>query len=404
MGTMRVGLLIAVVALTPMVSGTASGQQVRDSAGVRIVRYREGDRPAQTWRLEAKPLLPIGGAEGTGPTEFADVAGVARLANGNIFVADAATNQLRLFDSKGTFVLRVGRMGMGPGEFDVLRRLVRVADTVGGVDQSGRLQVFAPDGSLKRSVAGPAFRVGSLNFQAGYFSDWSLLAFGYPEPPDMTLARQTALMTVGIVSVDGSDQRIVATIPGVEIVRTGGGPPMPIQFGPQSNMVVTGDRFCGGYPATFAITCYDRDGRLLTRTERSVPRAKLPVEAREYYRQRMLRGLSRSRPAAQQQMREYVRLTQFAEYTPAFGNIRGALTGELWVPPYDYHSAMQSTSLHPTASRPQRWNVIAPDGRWLADVELPARFALLDAGRDYVAGILRDDDDVEQVVVFRLRR
>lgn len=65
---MRVGLLIAVVALTPMVSGTASGQQVRDSAGVRIVRYREGDRPAQTWRLEAKPLRLIGGAEGTGPT------------------------------------------------------------------------------------------------------------------------------------------------------------------------------------------------------------------------------------------------------------------------------------------------------------------------------------------------
>lgn len=118
----------------------------------------------------------------------------------------------------------------------------------------------------------------------------------------------------------------------------------------------------------------------------------------------MLRGLSRSRPAAQQQKREYVRLTQFAEYTPAYGNIRGALTGELWVPPYDYHSAMQSTSLHPTGSRPQRWNVIAPDGRWLADVELPARFALLDAGRDYVAGILRDNDDVEQVVVFRLRR
>lgn len=375
MGTRRVGLLIGVVALTPIVLGRASGQQVDDSAGVRIVRYREGDRPAQIWRLEAKPLLRIGGPEGTGPTEFSDVAGVARLANGNIFVADAGTNQLRLFDSTGAFVLRVGRMGMGPGEFDVLRRLVRVADTVGGVDQSGRLQLFAPDGSLKRSVARPAFRVGSLNIQEGYFSDWSLLAFGYPEPSDMTLARQNAPMTVGIVSVDGRDQRIVATVPGVEIVRTGGGPPMPIQFGPQSHMVVTGDRFCGGYPATFAISCYDRHGRLLTRTERSVPRAKLPAEAREYY-----------------------------EYTPAYGNIRGALTGELWVPPYDYHSAMQSTSLHPTGSRPQRWNVIAPDGRWLADVELPARFALLDAGRDYVAGILRDDDDVEQVVVFRLRR
>ena len=127
---MRVSLLIGVVALTPIVSGTASGQQVRDSAGARIVRYREGDRPAQTWRVEAKPLLVIGGAEGTGPTEFADVAGVARLANGNIFVAEAATNQLRLFDSKGTFVLRVGRMGMGPRTPAGVRPR-RVAQTIG---------------------------------------------------------------------------------------------------------------------------------------------------------------------------------------------------------------------------------------------------------------------------------
>ncbi|MDP1857306.1 MAG: hypothetical protein Q8K82_01465 [Gemmatimonadaceae bacterium] len=397
-------LLIGVVALTPVVAGTASGQHVRDSAGVRIVRYRESDRPTQVWRVDAKPLLQIGGPEGTGPTEFSDVAGVARLANGSTVVADAGTNQLRRFDSTGKFVLRMGRMGMGPGEFDVLRRLVRVADTVGGVDQSGRLQVFAPDGSLKRSVARPAFRVGSLSFQTGYFGDWWLLAIGYPEPPDMTLTRQTALMQVGIVSVDGSDQRIVATVPGVEPVRSGGGPPMPIQFGPQSKIVVAGDRFCGGYPSSFAISCYDRRGRLLTRTERSVARAKLPAEAREYYRRRMLGGMSRMSAAAQQQMREYVRLTQFAEYTPAYGNLVGAATGDLWVPPYDYHSAMQSTVVHPTGSRPQRWNVIAPDGLWLADVDLPARFALLDVGRDYVAGILRDNDDVEQVVVFRLRR
>ena len=35
---------------------------------------------------------------------------------------------------------------------------------------------------------------------------------------------------------------------------------------------------------------------------------------------------------------------------------------------------------------------------------VPARFRLLEAGDDYVAGVMRDDDDVESVVVFRVVR
>ena len=49
-------------------------------------------------------------------------------------------------------------------------------------------------------------------------------------------------------------------------------------------------------------------------------------------------------------------------------------------------------------------SVLGGDGRWLAEVTLPARFALLDAGRDWVAGVQRDADDVESVVVLRLQR
>ena len=394
----RAFLLLAAVA------AATQGQQMRDSAGVRLLVYRASDRPTAVWRVDTKPLLMLGGPEGKGPTEFSNVAGVARLSEGSVVVADAATNELRVFDATGRFLRRLGRKGRGPGEFDVLRRLVRVADTVGVVDQSGRLQIFAPDGSLKRSVARPAFRVGSLNFQSGYFSDWSLLAVGYPEPPDMTLSRQNAPMTVGIVSADGSDQRVVVTLPGVEIVRTGGGPPMPIQFGPQSFVTVTGDHFCGGYPATFEISCYDRSGRLLTRTLRPTPLVKLPAEAREYFREFMLRDLARMPAEAQKEMQEYVRTTQFPDNSPAYGNLQGAVSGDLWIPPFDYHSAMQSTVLRPTPTRSQRWSVFAPDGRWVAEVDLPARFALLDASRDYVAGILRDEDDVEQVVVYRLQR
>lgn len=382
---------------------TSAAQQVRDSSGVRLIRYGARDRAAE-WRLEPTPLLSIGGVEAEGASSFSNVAGVVRLGDGRVVVADASTNELRVFDQAGDFVRKLGRKGRGPGEFDGLFKLVRVADTVGAVDRAGRLQVFAPDGSLLRSVARPAFRVGALAFQGSYFADWTLLAFGYPEPPDLTRSRILAPMTVGLVSPDGSDQRIIDTLPGVEVVRTGGGPPLPVQFAPQSYLVVAGDRACGGYPVVWEVKCFDRKGRLVSRTTRDVPRAPLPPDARAFYEAETMRAV-RSAPKAQlAEVKEMLRLTQYAATAPAYGRLVGNGAGELWIAPFDLRSAMMTAELHPTGSAPQRWSVLGRDGRWLADVQLPARFAPLDAGEDYVAGVQRDADDVELVVVYRLRR
>ncbi|MBK6306388.1 MAG: hypothetical protein IPF47_12020 [Gemmatimonadetes bacterium] len=392
------------VALIAWGAGTSAAQQVRDSSGVRLVRYDARDRPAAEWRVDSSPMFAVGGGEGEGGALFSNVAGVLRLRDGRVVVGDAGANELRVFDKAGGFVRTLGRKGRGPGEFDGLFKLVRVADTVGAVDRSGRLQVFAPDGSLARSVARPAFRVGALSFQGGYFADWTLLAFGYPEPPDMTRSRILALMTVGLVSPDGRDQRVIDTLPGVEVVRTGGGPPLPVQFGPQSYLAVAGDRACGGYPISWEVKCYDRRGRLVSRTVRDVVRAPLPAEARRFYESETLRAVRSLSSAQQDQVKEMLRLTQYAPIAPAYGRLVGTGAGELWVAPFDYRAAIMTAVLHPTGAAPQRWSVLGRDGRWLADVQLPARFALLDAGTDYVAGVQRDDDDVESVVVYRLRR
>ncbi|MCC6929156.1 MAG: hypothetical protein IT359_09220 [Gemmatimonadaceae bacterium] len=396
-------LLVMLAVLATLGSETSAAQQVRDSSGVRLIRYGARDR-APEWRLESSPLLSIGGAESEGAASFSNIAGVVRLGDGRVVVGDASTNELRVFDQSGDLVRKLGRKGRGPGEFDGLLKLVRVADTVGAVDRAGRLQIFAPDGSLLRSVARPAFRVGALAFQGSYFADWTLLAFGYPEPPDMTRSRSIAPMTVGLVSPDGRDQRIIDTLPGVEVVRSGGGPPLPVQFAPQSYLVVAGERACGGYPLTWEVKCFDRTGRLVSRTVRDVPRAPLSGEARAFHESETMRGM-RSAPKAQQdEVREMLRLTQYAPTAPAYGRLIGNGAGEVWIAPFDHRSAMMTAELHPTGSAAQRWSVVGRDGRWLADVQLPARFALLDAGADYVAGIQRDADDVERVVVYRLLR
>lgn len=43
-------------------------------------------------------------------------------------------------------------------------------------------------------------------------------------------------------------------------------------------------------------------------------------------------------------------------------------------------------------------------GVWLSDVILPPRFRLLDAGANFVAGVTKDEDDNDVVLVYSLRK
>jgi hypothetical protein len=77
----------------------------------------------------------------------------------------------------------------------------------------------------------------------------------------------------------------------------------------------------------------------------------------------------------------------------------------VWIGPFVVlESFIQGRTGAATPDKPTTWTVLGADGTWSADVVLPARFSLLEAGRDYVAGIELDADDVESVVVYPLRR
>jgi sugar lactone lactonase YvrE len=66
------------------------------------------------WRLVED--LRIGTAA-EGPQSFSTVAGLEVDGAGRIYVIDRQAQEIRLFDSTGTFVRRIGRPGRGPGEF-----------------------------------------------------------------------------------------------------------------------------------------------------------------------------------------------------------------------------------------------------------------------------------------------
>jgi len=50
------------------------------------------------------------------------------------------------------------------------------------------------------------------------------------------------------------------------------------------------------------------------------------------------------------------------------------------------------------------WSVYSVTGVWLSDVILPPRFRLLDAGANFVAGVTKDEDDNDVVLVYSLRK
>lgn len=84
--------------------------EVRDSAGVEVVRYLDP-------RVDAVPAelgLRIGVVDGREDEQFHAITGVATDAGGRIFVTDVGANAVRIFDRDGRFVRRIGGPGQGP--------------------------------------------------------------------------------------------------------------------------------------------------------------------------------------------------------------------------------------------------------------------------------------------------
>ena len=77
---------------------------------------------------------------------------------------------------------------------------------------------------------------------------------------------------------------------------------------------------------------------------------------------------------------------------PLFGSPFADADGNVWLPSY--------RPAYPEEGSP--YTVISSDGEWLGKVETPPRFRILDVTGRLVLGVLRDEMDVENVVVYEL--
>ena len=118
-----------------------------------------------------------------------------------------------------------------------------------------------------------------------------------------------------------------------------------------------------------------------------------PVEADERMRNRVAYpGLPDSRIAefTQEDMAAYY--ASIGRPMPLFGSPFADAEGSVWLPSYRL--------AYPEEGLP--YTVISSDGEWLGKVEAPPRFRILDVTGGLVLGVLRDEMDVENVVVYGL--
>lgn len=405
------GRLPRVAAVTPLilamfpraVAATAQEADVQrsDSAGVEIVVSHTGVwGPAEGWVVSGEPTVSIGAVDGAPEYLFRNAGHAVRLAGGGFAVADFAGADVRVFDAEGRFVRTLGREGEGPGEFRRIWDLtVLPGDTVVAYDFSRqRMITYTADGDVVRdeafATAYDRVRFSRLEGWAGRTPIMSVRDRQEDYYRDGIGLRRT-FDTFVRPGPDGFDS--ILTLPGQESfqnARLGGG---RIRTNPLAVSGRTGlgrDRIVHGVPDGVDLAVYDLDGRL---------RRRIRVPALE----RELRG--RTLDSIADLLEEFGQTEddrRFArsiwegvptpERWPPFSEIHLDREGNIWLRPLD--------PIDWAVKLPESWAVIAADGRYLGQVEMPAGLVVKEIGPDYVLGTYADDFDVPYVRMYALRK
>jgi hypothetical protein len=366
---------------------------LRDSAGVSIA---ESTAPAWTtgseWHVGDSATVEIGGAEADTADQLFRVRGAVRLDHGTIVVANAGTRQLKFSDAGGRHLRSVGRQGGGPGEFQALSWLGRYGPDSLAVWDSGnrRVSVFDRQGTFVRST--PLNVRGAV---IGAFGDGSLLIEESVQEGADGLRRNPAVLWH--VSADGATVDSIGVFPGFEEIFTSRkvGSAFRISersrpFGRETVFSAAGDGFVAGTQDRFEIGRYSKTGTLVGIVR--LVRDNTPVTAADVaaFKGEVLSGLVRGDP---QQVRRELDELPYPDEMPAYGEILVDDGGNLWVEEY-----------RPPGDEQPRWFVFDTSGRLLGTVETPKGLRIFQIGRDFVLGVMRDELDVEHVLVYPLLR
>ena len=366
--------------------------QVEDSAGVRIVTYEATPATVAPFHLAAEPRYRHGTSPGD--YEFQGI-NVGRLfPDGGAVVADQWNSDVVVLSPDGTTHEVLAKRGEGPGEVIYpYSMFVLGQDSVLVPDRRlSRLTLFVGD-SVAHMASLP--RSGYLGVAGIGSSGELLLMHRTPYRSWFDIEEEWLAGHMYRFETETGALDTVASYDHVHRERSG--QPRPI-IRPVGEVTVATGRFVQTRSDRPEIIWRLPDGTVRQivrwRPEPTLLTEELlePVEAYERMIGWLNYGVSEARldEIVQEDMARY--RAMIGQPLPLFGAPFADADGNVWLPSY--------RPAYPEEGSP--YTVISSDGEWLGQVETPPRFRILDVTGGLVLGVLRDDMDVENVVVYEL--
>lgn len=393
-----IGLMAVLLAACSAGSPATTAITVTDSAGLAIVT-NDLSRLLSTCAIGPEPTLRIGVAEGQPEYELHRVFGAATLSDGRIVLVNQGTQELRFYDSLGTFVGRAGRPGEGPGEFrDAFYLRILPGDTLFVGDyRPWQFLVFDGMGEWIRTV-----RPTPLYFNPPdvftVLDDGRMIfgarATGTPGAPGFVLRH----LTLALHGAEGGLTDTITTLPNGRWGTTQGSrlSVYPL-FEPFARADARGDRLVVGHGSTPELQVHSvRDSIRLERIIRwTTPDRRVTASDVAAEHRRLTEGFGSDDPERRARFLDPLLTDErpVAEEFPAFSTVRLARDGGIWIREYP----------RPTESARQRWIALVPDGGFRCRVVLPDATELLEIGTDHLLMKEQDDDGVESVARYALQ-
>ena len=357
-----------------------------DSAGVAIVRSTGTDRELP-WRFTRRLVL---GGDDSGPASFHRVRGVDTDARGNLYVLDAGSHRVVVFDSTGAVVREMGRKGGGPGEMQWPLQLTVMTDGGVAVYDLGRrgLVVFDSAGVPRDAGVRTPVEMSSTDVVRHAGDGWYLSRLDQSNDESVirtTLVHHAGAGEVELVRMEKPRPRMIS-FPNCPIQVSMG----PI-FEPEPAWDARGGRVVTARGAEYAVDVYEND-RLSASYRRDVPsRTATPELAARHVSD----GMTANWPGGRCVIgaADVVQARGVAPVIQAISEVRLAPGGELFV-------ARDGVQGEPTLI-----DVLAPNGDYLGTLPAgsPMPKAFLPDG-DLVTIETDEETDVQRVVTYRVER
>ena len=353
------------------------------------------------WTVDKTPMLVIG-EDGTRETEFLRIAGAFRLSTKWIAVVNGASNDIRLFDDHGRFVRSFGRRGSGPGEFELIGWVGRLHDTLFVADHSQqRVTVVALDKTPRLVRATRLTARGGR----GYFGvegrvrdgRWLVITSvspGFNGPP--TVHRLP--MSAGLIAAAGDgDVSWLEERPGLAVFvhnPTGNIKQASVglaAFSPYLHAVASGRFVWSAESGSELFERFDVENGERRSIRLPLPQVR-PSGALVAAARAREEGLARDERGRAHVVAKFSS-KNLPEYLPRFEALIPGPSGELWVQRYSgIHSDSAQYLVVDSALSPVAW------------VRVAAGFRVREAGVDYVLGVHQDEDGLETVRMYGLKR